>query len=928
MLSATQKATLHPMTAAHLTDSIGFNIPLALRNQVELERRVAAGEVISGAELKARYFPLQSDYDTVATWLKGEGFTVDAVADTNLAVFAHGTTAQIQASFQVTMGLITANATDRVVTLTAPSLPAAIAGPALGVSGLSYRRPQSRLMHPSAATPRATGVPANGYHINQLATAYGGTGLKVNGTTLTGAGQTIAIESYVQVQNSDLNAFWSANGVTRTGTVTTVNVDNATLETDDGNVEENALDVEWASGMAPGANVVDYATDYDGNDAPERIYNRVITDASAAGSTVHQLTSSYGPTEAELTATELSAFNQIFLSLTAAGCTYINATGDIGYTPVEAYGNFPYTLGVGGTTLNVDTSTFARATETGWSGSSGGVSAKYAHPAWQTGTGTIAADNRQFPDIALAADPNTPAYFVYSGNVGEVGGTSWSAPTFAGFLALLQQGRALNTPSRGPVGFLNPRLYPLILSGNFFDVTSGNNGDGNGSGYNAGTGYDMVTGIGVPKISSLLATLLGPTVTGFTPAQGAAGTSVVITGTNFYANTGYPVSVTFNGLAATSVTVNSPTQITAVTPSGATAGPIVVTSFGDTATSSTNFTGPAPAQITSQPASQVILSNEETTLSVGVVGDNVTVQWYVGLSGDTSAPISGATSTTYSTDFLTATTHFWVQASNAITSVDSQSATVTVASNLALANSTIYAVTGQTFPQHIVLTATDNTGTAVPGLHVAFQLPSIATFPGNTPSDSDTTNSSGAATSSTITAKANAGSGTAYIFVSDALGGLRSLTMNLIVNAPTTVAGYLAGYGLTGANAAPAADPNGDGVTNLMAYALGLNPTVPSTSALPQIAIKNYSGVPYAFITFTRSSLATDLTYIVEESSDLENWSAVATSSGGAATSGSGFVGETQTGTTFLVEARSTFPVNSADNGRLVNFLRLRVTSP
>ena len=616
-LPAAQKATLHAMTAAHLTDAVGFNIPLTLRNQAELEARVNAGEVLSGEELKAKYFPLQSDYDIVATWLKGEGFTVDAIADTNLAVFAHGTVAQVQASFQVETGLVTADGADRAVTLSAPSLPADIAKPALGVSGLSYRRPKSRIAFPNGLITNATGVPSGGYHINQLATAYGGTGLSVNGTTLTGAGQTIAIEAYVEVKSTDLSTFWSANNVKRTGTVTTINVNNATLATDAGDVEENALDVEWASGIAPGANIVDYATNYNSNDAPERIYNRVITDAAAAGSTIHQLSSSYGPEESDLTTTELNAYNQIFISLTAVGCTYVNATGDVGSSPIEAYGDFPYTFGVGGTTLNVNTTTYARATETGWSGSSGGVSAVFAHPTWQTGTGTIAADNRQFPDVALAADPNTGAYFVYNGTVSEVGGTSWSAPTFAGFLALIQQGRTLNTPARGPVGFLNPRIYPLILSANFFDVTSGSN-----TGYSAGTGYDMVTGVGVPNIGTFLTTLLGPTITSFTPNNVPVGGSVTITGTNFYANTGYPVAVSFNGTAAASFTVNSPTQITAVVPAGVTSGPITVTSFGDAASSPTNFTQFPDAQIIGTNPSSVSQDDngDAFTLTVSNVG--------------------------------------------------------------------------------------------------------------------------------------------------------------------------------------------------------------------------------------------------------------------------------------------------------------------
>ena len=55
--------------------------------------------------------------------------------------------------------------------------------------------------------------------------------------------------------------------------------------------------------------------------------------------------------------------------------------------------------------------------------------------------------------------------------------------------------------------------------------------------------------------------------------------------------------MSFNGTPAASVTVNSATQITAVAPNGFTAGPIVVTTFGDAATSATNFTT-SPSDLT------------------------------------------------------------------------------------------------------------------------------------------------------------------------------------------------------------------------------------------------------------------------------------------------------------------------------------------
>lgn len=76
-----------------------------------------------------------------------------------------------------------------------------------------------------------------------------------------------------------------------------------------------------------------------------------------------------------------------------------------------------------------------------------------------------------------------------------------------------------------------------------------------------------------------------PNIISFNPPSGPVGTTVTITGTSFTGAT----SVNFNGVTAT-FKVNSDTQITATVPTGATTGPITVTTPGGTATSSTNFT--------------------------------------------------------------------------------------------------------------------------------------------------------------------------------------------------------------------------------------------------------------------------------------------------------------------------------------------------
>jgi len=80
-----------------------------------------------------------------------------------------------------------------------------------------------------------------------------------------------------------------------------------------------------------------------------------------------------------------------------------------------------------------------------------------------------------------------------------------------------------------------------------------------------------------------------PTITGVAPGFGplAGGSTVTITGTNL---TGAS-AVTFGGTAATSITVNSPTSLTCVTPLQASAGPVnvAVTTLAGTATNANSY---------------------------------------------------------------------------------------------------------------------------------------------------------------------------------------------------------------------------------------------------------------------------------------------------------------------------------------------------
>ena len=84
--------------------------------------------------------------------------------------------------------------------------------------------------------------------------------------------------------------------------------------------------------------------------------------------------------------------------------------------------------------------------------------------------------------------------------------------------------------------------------------------------------------------------------------------------------------------------------------------------------------------LNSQPGSATVASAGSATLSVGVdqADGPFSYQWYEGTSGDTGAPISGATQSTYTTPALSTTTSYWVAVTNAAGTTNSDTATVTV----------------------------------------------------------------------------------------------------------------------------------------------------------------------------------------------------------------------------------------------------------
>ncbi len=365
----------------------------------------------------------------------------------------------------------------------------------------------------------------------------------INNISLDGTGQTIAIVDAFDNPNifASVDAFDNQFGSTSTGStlfqqygaassfLTVVNQRGETaplpaVDPTGGWEMEIALDVEWAHAMAPGATIV--LVEANSQELGD-LMSSVAIAARQPGVSVVSM--SWGFREGVAALAQDEALYDSYLTTPAGhqGVTFVASTGDYGSANPEYPAFSPNVVAVGGTSLHTSAAgTYQN--ETGWGyfsdgagafiAGGGGISTFEAEPTFQSGVQSTGF--RTTPDVSMVADPNTGVWFADTYNLAAdnawqvAGGTSLSAPSWAGLFALVNQGRAaagsesLNSASPTEAQL---DLYSLPSTA-FHTVSTGTNG-----GYNAGAGYNLVAGLGTPVADTLVSGLVAAQWTGAAP---------------------------------------------------------------------------------------------------------------------------------------------------------------------------------------------------------------------------------------------------------------------------------------------------------------------------------------------------------------------------------------------------------------------------
>jgi len=522
LTSALKGATLvghaSPSQVLHVTLTMPFPNPSAVKafaDSVSNPNSPDYLKFITPQDFGAKFGQTPAKFDSMVSYLQGQGFTTKMLGDNKLTIMADCTVAQAEKAFHTTINNYHTKVAavgvkpDFYAFSTPLQVPTELAPLVLDIAGLqNSQKPISRLKKNSvkAATSSATSS-------GKAKAKFG------NGTTLTptltrtlynvapmynanfkGLGRTIGISSYDGFRLTNVPLFYNTYGLTVPAGGVGSNVSVVAINGGSGSGTpqgEADLDIQMPLGQAPLATFIVYDATF-------------ITDCLSAEVNANNadiISDSWGW---NIDASTADACHQLHLQMTSQGMTYMEASGDNG-TSIEpfAYSNYePDCLQVGGTIADVS-GTGTRVAEVGWDGSGGGWVVKSnswdSLPSWQKGKGVPTNINfRLNPDVSLHAAASNGAYFFFlNGSLTTADGTSFASPVFMGALAVVEQklisiGALPPNSGKRRLGRISDFIYGQNgRSDIYFDVTSGNNGTlPNGATSNATPFWDFVTGWG------------------------------------------------------------------------------------------------------------------------------------------------------------------------------------------------------------------------------------------------------------------------------------------------------------------------------------------------------------------------------------------------------------------------------------------------
>jgi kumamolisin len=504
------------------TQIMQLNIVLPVRDRAGLQAFLSElqdasspnyRQFLTPAEFTERFGPTQADYNAVVQYVKDFGLTVVGGSRDGMDVQVRGPVSAIESAFQVNMLSYQHPAENRVFYAPDREPSAALPFPLWHISGLdnfSIPHPlyvkktdyaKAHGISPDAVVKHATtgSGPSASFLGSDMRAAYYG------GTALTGSGQNLGLLEYYGTDLADLTTYFKNAKQTNNVPITLLSTDGTSTSCvyrrcDD---TEQTLDMTQAIGMAPGlASLTMYVGSTD---------TAIISAMTTHNPLPKTIGCSWGWTPADP-----STLDPYFEKMSAQGQNFFAASGDSSTwsSRNEAWpADDAYVVSVGGTDLTTASAAGPWKSETAWSDSGGGISPdKIAIPSWQKQAGVINSSNKGSTTYRNGPDVSANANFTFyvcadqtTCTANEYGGTSFAAPMWAGYVALVNQ--QLVADGYPTIGFIDPYLYTFGLSSShatdFHDITSGKSGS-----YSAVVGYDLVTGWGSPNGQGLINALV------------------------------------------------------------------------------------------------------------------------------------------------------------------------------------------------------------------------------------------------------------------------------------------------------------------------------------------------------------------------------------------------------------------------------------